>query len=119
VAKQSEWRERIKAWRRSGQTSDEFCRGEDYAAGLLRHWAWRLGLTRRRRETRLDAAAPRLARVVRVKALPVVVDERRAAIRIEIGRARIDVPAGINEAALVMVLRALERVASATTEGQP
>ncbi len=113
VANESEWRRRVMAWRRSGQTGDEFCRGEGYSAGLLRHWAWRLGLTRQRRPTadRSEAGTPRLARVVRVRSGAPSVAERRRAIRIELGGARVEVSAGADGATLTMVLRTLAGIA--------
>jgi hypothetical protein len=33
-----QWRERIEAWRRSGQTQQEFCRAHGLCAGSLSHW---------------------------------------------------------------------------------
>lgn len=32
------WRERIEAWRRSGQTQREFCQAHGISAGSLSHW---------------------------------------------------------------------------------
>ena len=32
------WRERIEAWRRSGQTQREFCQAHGIAAGSFSHW---------------------------------------------------------------------------------
>ena len=32
------WRERIEAWRRSGQTQQEFCRAHGLASGSFSHW---------------------------------------------------------------------------------
>jgi hypothetical protein len=32
------WRERIEAWRRSGQTQQEFCRAHGLSAGSFSHW---------------------------------------------------------------------------------
>lgn len=113
MANESEWRRRVMAWRRSGRTGDEFCRGEGYSAGLLRHWAWRLGLTRQRRPSTARSAAvtPLLARVVRVPSPSVA--ERGGAIRIELGGARVEVSAGADGATLTMVLRTLAGIAPA------
>ena len=33
-----QWRERIEAWRRSGQTQQEFCRAHGLSAGSFSHW---------------------------------------------------------------------------------
>lgn len=32
------WRERVEAWRRSGQTQQEFCQAHGIAAGSFSHW---------------------------------------------------------------------------------
>jgi hypothetical protein len=55
-----QWRERIEAWRRSGQTQQEFCRAHGLSAGSFSHW--KAELVRReglRASVRVaDAAAP-------------------------------------------------------------
>ena len=55
-----QWRERIEAWRRSGQTQQEFCRAHGLSAGSFSHW--KAELVRReglRASVRAaDAAAP-------------------------------------------------------------
>ena len=55
-----QWRERIEAWRRSGQTQQEFCRVHGLSAGSFSHW--KAELVRReglRASVRAaDAAAP-------------------------------------------------------------
>jgi hypothetical protein len=33
-----QWRERIEAWRRSGQTQQEFCRAHGLSVGSFSHW---------------------------------------------------------------------------------
>src|SRR3990170_3079823 len=44
------WARRVVRWRASGQTSEQFCAGQGFSAGLLRHWACRLGNRVRERE---------------------------------------------------------------------
>lgn len=114
VASKEIWRKRVKAWRASGQRSEDYCAGEEFSAALLRHWAWRLGMTRRRGGgKRITAASVPLARVVR-PAVPERARSDEAAIRIEIGRARIEVRAGADVAALAVVVAVLDgRLASA------
>ena len=113
VASKAVWRQRVKAWRASGQRSEDFCMSREFSAALLRHWAWRLGLTRRRGKKDEHGAEPvRLARVVR-KEPPTAVrpgDARAAsgAIRIEVGRARVEVLVGVDAATLATVLAVLE-----------
>ena len=89
------WLERIRAWRASGLTADEFAAGRDFAAGTLRWWSSRLG----RIET------PRFVRVVpRAAARPVA---EAPEITIEVGAARIRVGGEFDAALLARVVRAL------------
>lgn len=96
------------AWKASGQRADDFCEGEEYSASLLRHWAWRLGLTRRRaRRPNRTPVTVRLARVVRANA-PAPTPRESGTIRIEVGGARIEVRGAVDEAALATVMRVLD-----------
>lgn len=114
MAKASEWSSRVAAWRTSGQTSEEFCKGRDFTPGGLRHWAHRLGKTRsytRRNAPVIASAAPvRLARVVRI---PASETRHRApvagavALTVELGSARILVPPGFDRATFAAVLDVL------------
>lgn len=97
----------MKAWRASGQRADDFCVGLGCTAGLLRHWAWRLG-TRKRGGHGGTSPRVRLARVVRTGA-PDRGRGHQEGVRIEIGRARIDVPAGVDVATLAAVVAVLHR----------
>jgi hypothetical protein len=65
-------------------------------------------MTRKRVEGGGAAPSVRLARVVRTVA-PDRVRGHQEAIRIEIGRARIDVPAGVDVATLAAVVAVLDR----------
>jgi hypothetical protein len=106
MATKDTWRKRVLAWRASGQRGDDFCAGQGFSPGLLRHWAWRLGMTRKR-GGRGDGVSPvPLARVVRTCA-PERTRGHQELIRIEIGRARIDVPAGVDVATLAAVVAVL------------
>jgi hypothetical protein len=102
------------AWKASGKYADDFCKGEEYSASLLRHWAWRLGLTRRRQARRPERTpvTVRLARVVRASAtLPTSRDA--GTIRIEVGGARVEVRGAVDEAVLTTVVRVLDAQARA------
>ena len=109
VATKDVWRKRVSAWRASGQRSEDYCASLGVSAALLRHWAWRLGMTRKRAGVgERSAVAPvPLARVVRT-----IVPERprrdQETIRIEIGRARIEVRAGVDVATLAAVVAILD-----------
>jgi len=99
MADEATWAGRVAEWRASGLTSPEFCRGKDFTAGGLRHWAHTHGLTGPQPEVRL-------ARVVRVSSLrsrpvtPVVVPD----LLVEVGGARIVVRPGFDRATLGGVL---------------
>jgi hypothetical protein len=97
----------VGAWRASGHRSEDFCAGQGFSPALLRHWAWRLGLTRRRGGDRGTRAPVPLARVVRPNALERAGRERDT-IRIDIGRARIEVRAGVDVATLAAVVAVLD-----------
>jgi hypothetical protein len=114
------WVERVKGWRASGQTSTEYSEGKPFTAGGLRHWSYRLGMTRRRAgRTRV-----RLARVVPIKAPEAKVmgvgavrravygeepssSEESAAVVVEMGKARVAVRPGFDRATLGAVLDVL------------
>jgi hypothetical protein len=110
VATKQVWRQRVEAWRASGKRSEDFCKGRDFSAGLLRHWAWRLGLTRKgQRPEPVEQQPIRLARVV----VPPQLRSRSAAwardgIEVEIGPARVHVRRGFDAETLRAVLDVLE-----------
>lgn len=115
MATKDTWQKRVKAWRASGQRSDDFCEGQGFSAALLRHWAWRLGMTRKRGE-HLGAVTPvSLARVVRTSA-PERTHGHQEGISIEIGRARIEVRAGVDVATLAAVVAVLDGRLDGTEE---
>ena len=94
------WERRVAGWRRSGLTSEQFCEGQDFKAGLLRHWASRLGNRRARPEIRL-------ARVVRVTEGEASVGE---GMTIEVGRGRVWVRPGFDRGMLASVVEVLAEV---------
>jgi len=55
----AKWAERVREWRASGKTADEFAVGFDFQASTLRYWASRL------KTDAMQSPAPMLARVVR------------------------------------------------------
>ena len=87
------WRERVRAWRESGKTIEEFSAGREFAAGTLRWWSSRLG--------RIEES-PRFVRVVPREA-PVAARD----LVVEVGHARIRVAPGFEPALLAAVVRAL------------
>jgi len=101
-ASATEWAERVRAWRSSGLTSKEFCRGRGFAAPTLLWWSSQLS---RKKNGGPEAGKARvaLARVVSRASTP----EARAAIRIEVCGARVEVAPGTDRATLSAVLDAL------------
>lgn len=116
MADASTWGSRVALWRASGMTSTEFCEGKEFTAGGLRHWAHRLGKTRKR-----EAAKPRvhLARVLRrpapqpqsARSTPPRADAR---LVVELGGARVSVLVGFDQGTLAAVLDVL-----AARRGEP
>lgn len=65
TATEQKWAERIESWRESGLTSEQYSDGRGFSANGLRHWAYKLGKTERRRPTTVEVPEVRIVRVVR------------------------------------------------------
>lgn len=87
------WRERVRAWRASGKTAEQFTWRRDYAASTLRRWSSKLGWME----------APAFVRVV--PRTPEVTEVSE--IVIEIGAARVRVTPGFDATLLADVVRTL------------
>jgi|SRR5579864_1504676 len=96
----AQWGERVRDWEASGQSAEEFARGKPFTGKMLR-W-WRGEFERRRRAPSRPGVA--MARVVR-PGEAVVDDGDDAAIAIVVGRFRVEVDRGFDEALLRDVLR--------------
>ena len=103
------WLARIEEWRRSGKTAKEFAEGQPFSGGTLTWRASQLkregGARSKRHASARSSRAPSklvLAEVVRCSR-----PAQSAALRIEVGGARIPVSAGFDGALLREVLRAL------------
>ena len=108
MADTTTWRKRVAAWRASGLSASEFCKGRDFGAGTLYWWSSRLG-----REATV-VTAPRLARVILATRLTATVGMRSpvpslvpSSIIIEVRGARVVVSSGTDAATLSLVLDAL------------
>jgi transposase len=97
MANVEEWRSRVRDWRCSGQTADEFCRGRDFAASTLRWYSSRLGTS-----VGEDAAAEPRTAMVHVGAV-----RARERIVLEADGVRVHVPDGVDAATLRTVLDVL------------
>jgi hypothetical protein len=88
------WRQRVRAWRASGETAAQFARGRGFAAATLRAWSSRL----RRNE------APAF---VRLLPKPSPASQAPRELVVEVGDARVRVAPGFDPDLLADVLRAL------------
>jgi hypothetical protein len=125
------WAARVAEWKSSGLTSEKYCEDRDFTAGGLRHWAYRLGKTAKKTAATGRSSSPSLKRsyrvrkgaakaellgpptvqVLRVERVPEVRAVGRAPtaapLRIQLGAARLAVPAGFDGATLRVVIDAL------------
>ena len=99
MADRTEWARRVSAWRRSGLTAAEFCRGRDFAVSTLRWYSSQLGEIDHVEET----PEPAFAKIeLRRESSPRVVV-------VELEGARVLVPAGADVDTLADVFDALRR----------
>jgi hypothetical protein len=105
MADEATWGRRVAEWRASGQTSLAFSAGREFTAGGLRHWAYRLGKTRKQARS---VPAVRMARVVRVPSSPAAASASDVPIIVEFGGVRVSLRAGFDRATLGAVLDLLD-----------
>lgn len=110
TATEQKWTERVSGWRESGLTSEKFSEGRDFSANGLRHWAYKLGQTKRRRRK----PTMRIARVVRATGAPTAAKAATngpapvdATMVVELGGARVVVRPGFDRATLAALLDVL------------
>ena len=104
--KASEWAERVRAWRESGLSADEFAKPRGYRSKTLAWWSSELARRSRMKSKAHPQSLPRVAmarvlRVVRPEA------ERDEVIAILVGGAQIAVRPGFNARLLRDVVVAL------------
>ena len=110
---EKKWARRVAAWQSSGLTSAEYCAGRrQFTAGGLRYWAHRLRRGEGTAAARVDVQpALRLVRLERVPARVAAAAQAEtlssSPLIIELGGARVTVPAGVDGATLRTVLDAL------------
>jgi hypothetical protein len=100
MTRASEWATRVAAWRASGKTAKDFCKGRDYAASRLLWWSSDLN---RRGGARAAGKAVVLTRVVRKT------ESSRAQVAavVHLGSIRVEIPAGADRATVSTVLEIL------------
>ncbi|AUX31277.1 uncharacterized protein SOCE836_034060 [Sorangium cellulosum] len=90
---EAKWADRVRAWRESGESAEEFARSRGFAASTLHGWSSRLSRAERPRFLRLVPKAPA------AMSAPELV--------VEVGGARVRVVAGFDPTLLAEVVRAL------------
>ena len=104
---QAKWSERVREWRASGKTAEEFSTGLNFEASTLRYWSSRL------KSVAIATDAPPIARVVRrrrggvapIVPTPTVAPQRE--LEVVIGGARIVLRRGFDAELLREVAAAL------------
>jgi hypothetical protein len=112
---EAKWAERVREWRASGRSAEQFAEGQGFKPSTLRFWASRL------RVKTLSVTAPVArgeggrVRLVRVDRTPSAIEGRAAAressssatVVIAIGTARIEVRPGFDRSLLSAVVETL------------
>jgi hypothetical protein len=104
MTKAVDWAERVRAWRRSGVSSTEFARGQEFTGRALLWWSSHFGRHGYPKVVRGDSHGVRLARVVRG---PSMTSISSSTVVVELAGARVLVSAGAEPATVSMVLGAL------------
>jgi hypothetical protein len=106
------WSERVRQWRASGGTAEQFAQGQGFEASTLRYWASRLktmGAMAASVATPAESAPKPSIQLVRVRraraGMPVT--GRSSALTIGVGAARIEVGPGFDRALLREVVDVL------------
>lgn len=97
---ETKWSERVREWRASGKTAEEFAEGRGFKGSTLRYWA----STLRGAEAGTDRARKPRVRVVRVVARAAA---ERASLEVAVGGARVTVRPGFDAALLRQLIDAL------------
>ncbi len=104
-AKADIWAERVRAWKASGLSADEFTEGREFTGRMLRWWA---GEFLRRTKAKAKAGAPiAMARVVAPGEAITDAPATSGALDVVVGRYHVTVRRGFDEAVLRDVLRVL------------
>jgi hypothetical protein len=104
MSKETDWPARVEAWRSSGMSAGEFCKGREYSATTL-YW-WSSQLKRAGARTQRGQRVP-MARVERKAERP---SANSSPIVVQVGGARVEVTADVDRNTLSVVLEALASV---------
>src|SRR5579872_5595432 len=97
---EAKWSERVREWRASGKTAEEFAEGGGFKGSTLRFWA----STLRRSETGAGHAEKPRVRLVRVVSRPAGTG---ASLEVAVGGARVMVRPGFDATLLRQLVEAL------------
>ena len=97
---EAKWSERVREWRASGKTAEEFAEGRGFKGSTLRYWA----STLRRAETGTGRARKPRVRLVRVVTRPAAAG---ASLEVAVGAARVTVRPGFDALLLRQLVDAL------------
>lgn len=109
TATQAKWAERVREWRGSGKSAEEFAAGREFEGSTLRYWASRL----KSDAERAPSSPPPIARVVRRRSRKPSVEAALAPVMVVdqldvvLGSARIVVRRGFDPELLRQVVAAL------------
>ncbi|MEY4551622.1 MAG: hypothetical protein RL685_7817 [Pseudomonadota bacterium] len=106
MTRASEWATRVAAWRASGETAKDFCRGRDYKAERLLWWSSDLN---RRTIAQPLGNTVALTRVIRKAEARF----QSCGVVVHLGSVRIEVPPGADKATVATVLEVLTARAEA------
>src|SRR5271154_4612974 len=100
------WSKRVAEWRASGLTAKEFCAKHDLRLSALRNWTYRLRAAEKASEPSAVRLVPVTVKPPNAPSTPQI-EPTKPALTVELGAARIVVPAGVDRATLKIVLDAL------------
>jgi hypothetical protein len=112
MASKEVWRDRAKAWKESGKSSEIFSREIGVDAGELRSWTSKLGMSSPRKLTqdKRMQATPQLVPVVRRPSFRIAPPNThtKSGITITMGQTKIDVEVGFDVGTLQAVVAMIE-----------
>lgn len=102
---EARWTQRVRAWKASGATAQEFAQGRGYAGSTLRWWSSRLG--NKVREVSSKAVPVPVSSVRMVRAVLVAPRCPRQPLLVRVGSASVEVRRGFDGPLLREVVEAL------------
>jgi hypothetical protein len=102
-----QWAERVRAWRDSGMTAEQYATGQGFSGKTLQWWGGELA--RRSRETTRSKSKVAMARVVRPGEL-IAEHVEETPIAIVVGEFRVAIGRGFDASVLREILRVLAEV---------